>query len=312
MCRLIPLAITDDHSAISDLRGGSVAIGNFDGAHRGHAHLISALTAEAQRLGGPAIVITFDPPPIQLLAPNRKLGNPLTTMKRRCELLGNLGVDAVIVLQTTTELLSLSPEAFFQQTIVNALAARAMAEGPNFRFGAQRRGDIKMLAELCSTSDIALKIVEGEKDGEQLISSTRIRNLITEGNVSAAGAMLTAPYQISGKVTSGAKRGRLLGFPTANLSDVPVLLPADGVYFGSTEIKEQTRRVAINIGSNPTFADASQKVEAHIMDFSGDLYGERLDICFHERIRNVKRFNSLNELKRQIAADLKKCRNYPV
>ncbi|GAB5403543.1 MAG: bifunctional riboflavin kinase/FAD synthetase [Aureliella sp.] len=309
MSRLIPLAITDDNSVVSDLRGGSVAIGNFDGAHRGHAHLIAALTQQAQKVGGPAIVITFDPPPIALLKPDRKLGNPLTTLERRSELLGKLGVDAVVVLRTTTELLSLSPEAFFYQTIVEALAARAMAEGPNFRFGAQRRGDTKMLAELCRDSGITLQIVEGQTRGDQLISSTRIRQLITAGNVAAAGAMLTAPYEISGQVTTGAKRGRDLGFPTANLADIPVLLPANGVYAGTTEIDDQSYRVAVNIGSNPTFDDASTKVEAHVLDWDGDLYGRHLKVCLHERIRDVKRFDSLGDLKRQIAADIQRCRS---
>ncbi len=308
MSRLIPLAITADNAVVADLRGGSVAIGNFDGAHRGHAHLIDALTKQAQQLGGPAIVITFDPPPIQLLKPDRKLGNPLTTLKRRSELLGKLGVDAVIVLQTTADLLSLSPEAFFKQTIVEALAARAMAEGPNFRFGAQRRGDTAMLAELCSAAGIALRIVQGQTNGDQLISSTRIRQLITAGDVAAAGAMLTAPYEISGRVTTGAQRGRDLGFPTANLADVRVLLPAAGVYAGTTEIDDQKHHVAVNIGSNPTFDDPSPKVEAHVLDWDGNLYEQQLKICLHERIRDVKRFDSLDELKRQIAADVKRCR----
>lgn len=310
MSRLIPLAITDDPSIVSSIRGGCVTIGNFDGAHRGHAHLVAALTAQAKRIGGPAIVITFDPPPIQILEPTRILGNPLTTLQRRCELLGKLGVDAVIVLQTTAELLDLSPGAFFQQTIVDALDASSMAEGPNFRFGNQRRGDIAMLSDLCTASHITLTIVEGQNAGEQLISSTRIRKLITCGDITAANAMLTDAYQISGRVITGARRGRDLGFPTANLSDVPILLPADGVYLGTTVIDGQTRRVAINIGSNPTFADASQKVEAHILDWEGDLYGTQLEICLHKRIRDVQRFDSLDGLKTQIANDIGKCQSY--
>ncbi len=310
MAQLLPIRIADSQAACLSLRGGAVAIGNFDGVHRGHAILISQLVAEAKRVNGPAIVVTFDPPPATVLHPAKPPVVPLTTLTRRAELLGKLGVDAVVVLQSENELLELSAEDFFQRLIVNSLQANAMVEGPNFRFGNKRLGDTIILQQLCSKANISLTIVAGECSGEELISSTRIRSAILQGNISAANSMLTSAYQFSGTVAPGERRGRQLGFPTANLTDIQVLLPSEGVYGGAISIDGQLFRAAINVGANPTFGDRTPKVEAHLLDFGGDLYGQQLTCTLHSWIRDVKRFESVDALKSQIQADVAACRAF--
>ena len=213
-------------------RGGALTIGNFDGVHRGHAQLISRLLTNAKLLGGPAIVFTFDPHPAEVLRPGNS-PPPLTTSESKCERLGELGVGVVVTYPTDMALLSLGPDAFFDEVIISSLGAQAVVEGPNFRFGAERAGSIEKLRQLCNERSIKLDVVQPiEFGGQRSISSSRIREAIGEGDVESAAAMLGRPYQIAGAVGQGAQRGRQLGFPTANLVEIPTLLPPLGVYAG--------------------------------------------------------------------------------
>ncbi len=293
----------------SELRGGAVAIGNFDGVHRGHAALLAQLTEQARRLGGPAIVLTFDPPPVAILVPDRPPSLPLTTIRRRADLLGRLHVNALIAYPTDRALLSLEPDEFFEQKIVQAMGARAIVEGPNFRFGKDRAGDTDMLAHLCHSAGMDLTLVAPQTDGSnEMISSTRIRQLLADGNVAGANRLLTQAHRISGIVAKGAQRGRQLGFPTANLCDLRSMLPAQGVYAGVTRLDEQEWTCAVHIGPNPTFGEQQDKVEIHVLDWSGDLYGEEIECSLLARIRGVQRFQSASELQAQLTADLAACR----
>lgn len=296
--------ITDLNNFPDSLQGAAVAVGNFDGVHRGHRQLIEQLMAAARKIKGPAVVLTFDPPPQALLLPDRPLGPPLTTIARRAELLGGLGVDALIAYPTDRALLSLSAVDFFEQFIVGKLRAGAMVEGPNFRFGRDRGGDTALLQELCRAAGMDCSIAPASEDQAGMISSSRVRHLLAQGDIAAANAMLTQNYQLNGLVSGGARRGRELGFPTANLTQINSQVPAHGVYAGSASLNDQWWPAAINIGPNPTFDDSDTKVEVHIIGWQGTLYGERLTCALNERIRDVMKFESLASLQLQIRQDI--------
>lgn len=285
-------------------RGGAVAIGNFDGVHLGHARLVENLVREARRVGGPALVFTFDPHPVRILRPEQ-CPPPLTWTQRKAELLARLGVDWVVAYPTDEALLRLSAEEFFDRVVINALAARAMVEGPNFCFGHDREGDVDRLRQLTTQAGLSLTVPEPvEVDGE-LVSSSRIRRLIGErGAVGPARLMLTAPYRLRGIVTHGAGRGAKLGFPTANIEGIDTLTPAAGVYCGLAILGNEKLPAAINIGPNPTFGDGANKVEVHVIGRDEPLYGRPLEIDLIDRLRDVKSFSSPAELVTQIHRDV--------
>lgn len=280
-----------------------MSIGNFDGVHRGHARIVERLIEASRIAGGPAIVFTFDPHPVRILRPE-VAPPPLTWTDRKAELLARLGVDAVVAYPTDEALLGLSPEAFFQTIVLDALAARAMVEGPNFYFGRGRGGDIKRLAELCAAHHVSLEVVEPQTFGSDLVSSSRVRERIAAGDVASAQAMLTQPYRIRGLVTHGAGRGSKIGFATANLEGIDTLLPAAGVYAGQAICGREHWPAAINIGPNPTFGEHALKVEVHLIGFSGSLYGLPLEVDFLARLRDIQPFGSVEELKTQLQKDV--------
>jgi riboflavin kinase / FMN adenylyltransferase len=289
--------------------GGAISIGNFDGVHRGHAELISRLKSMADRIGGPAVAVTFDPSPAAILRPD---GVPpqLTTLARRTELLLRSGADEVVVCKTDRELLNQTAEEFFQNLVVEELAARGVVEGPNFYFGKNRLGNTQLLRQLCTANGIAIEIAPPLSDAESLISSTRVRELLTIGDVAEANRLLTAPYTITGKIVGGAARGRQMGFPTANLDGVKTLVPGAGVYACRASFEGKViADAAMNIGPNPTFGESVSKIEVHLLDFEGDLYGCELEVELHSRIRGVVCFNSAKELTDQLAKDIASIRH---
>jgi riboflavin kinase/FMN adenylyltransferase len=288
-------------------RGGAVAIGNFDGVHRGHRTMIDRLVAGARQAGRAAVVVTFDPHPLSLLR-REQAPPPLTTIAHRTELLRGLGVDAVVVLPTTHELLHWTPAEFFERVVLGELQARCLVEGPNFCFGRDRTGNIEVLRGLCAAHGIALEVIEPVTIDGQWVSSSAIRTLLLAGEVDSAVQMLGHPYRLSGRVVSGAVRGRTLGFPTANLDDCRTVIPGSGVYAGQCWARERCFAAAIHIGPNLTFAEHHGKVEVHLLDFSGDLYGQWLHVDLLARIRGVQRFASLDALRQQLAEDVERVR----
>lgn len=284
------------------LQAGAVSIGNFDGVHRGHAEIVKTLGTRARDVGGPAIVFTFDPHPVRLLRPEQA-PPPLTWTRRKAEVLGQLGIDALVTYPTDAALLQLSAEDFFQRIIVDALAAKAVVEGPNFYFGHNRLGNVQLLAELCQTTGIDFTVVPPTTDDDQLISSSRIRQLLTAGQVSAAARLLGRPYRIRGMVTHGAQRGATLGFPTANLEAIDTLIPAQGVYAGHATHAGNCYAAAVNVGPSPTFGEAASKVEVHVLDFHRTIYAEPLEVDFVARLRDVRPFASPEELQEQLEQD---------
>jgi riboflavin kinase/FMN adenylyltransferase len=290
------------------LRGGALSIGNFDGVHRGHARLVDRLKQFASEMNGAAIVFTFDPHPVRILCPE-KAPPPLTWTNRKADLLAELGVDVVLAYPTDEHLLSLTYREFFNQIIYEKLGAQAMVEGPNFYFGRGREGNINTLQELCTENHIRLDILNPVVESGEYISSSRIRELIRCGDVATSRKMLTQPYRIRGMVTHGAARGATMGFPTANLDAIDTLIPAMGVYAGRTYIDGRSHWSAIHIGPNPTFGDQASKVESHLLDFEGSIYGQPVEVDFVARLRDIRQFNSAEDLKTQLEQDVIATRN---
>jgi len=285
-------------------------VGNFDGVHLGHAAIVRRLVEMARRLGLPAVVLTFDPHPAVILRP-AAAPQPLTTTARRAELLLGLGVDAVLVQPVDERFVAIGAEAFYTQLLRERLAVRGIVEGIDFRFGAGRRGTIDMLTDLCRADGIELAVVGPVEHEGQPVSSSRLRRLIAAGAVAEARALLTAPYRCTGSVIEGAKRGRTLGFPTANLAGLATLAPGQGVYAGQVTIAPgaETWPAAVHIGPNVSFGETAVSIEAHLIGFEGDLYGRTLHVDFLERLRETRRFASVAELVEQLAHDVRRARD---
>ena len=290
------------------LRGGAVAIGNFDGVHRGHAAIVQRLVVAARRVGGRAIAFTFDPHPAQLLRPDRA-PTPLTWTERKAELLAALGVDAVLAYPTDAALLRLAPHEFFDRIVRQSLGAKAVVEGTNFVFGRDRRGTVRELRQLADAAGIAVQIVEPVVVAGEPVSSSRIRRLILAGDVEAANRLLVAAYRIRGTVVAGAGRGAALGFPTANLIGVDTLLPGEGVYAGRALVNDSAWPAAINVGPNPTFGETATKVEVHLIGWHGSLVGRPLAVDILARLRDTRRFDSPQALVEQLTADVAAARH---
>ncbi|MEN6458627.1 MAG: riboflavin biosynthesis protein RibF [Thermoguttaceae bacterium] len=285
------------------LRGGAVAIGNFDGVHLGHARLVQRLRAMADRVAGAAIVFTFDPPPARILHPEAA-PEPLVWIERKTELLAALGADAVLIYPTDLALLGLDARDFFDRIVQGRLAAKAMVEGPNFFFGHDRSGNVEVLRQLCAACDMPFEVPEPVRVEDQIVSSSRIRLLVAKGQVAEAATMLGRPYRIRGVAVPGAQRGSRLGFPTANLAEIDTLLPAEGIYAGRAMARGAWHPAAVSLGPNPTFDEGRLKVEAHLVGLQGELYGERIEVDFLARLRDIRRFSTVGELLAQLARDV--------
>jgi riboflavin kinase/FMN adenylyltransferase len=288
-------------------RDGAVAVGNFDGVHLGHVALIAAARTQAAERGGPALAVTFDPHPRDVLRPD--LAGPLlTTTADRCRLLQEVGADHVLVLRTTHELLHLTAAEFFHQVLRQRLAVRALVEGANFGFGRGREGTIDTLAELCRPVGIPLTIVPPVVIDGGEASSSRVRNALLRGDVEEAAKVLGRPYRLHGTTAVGQRRGRTLGFPTANLEPLQNLAPGDGVYAVRVYFGEEMWPGAANIGPNPTFGENARKVEVHLIGFQGDLYGQPLAVDFIRRLRDTRPFKGANDLVAQLRRDIVQAR----
>lgn len=289
-----------------------VTVGNFDGVHLGHAAIIKRLRAMAARLSAESVAVTFDPHPATLVRPG-KAPPPLSTAQRRAELLLHLGVDRVVVQPMVRAVVELSATSFFEDVLCGQLAMVGMVEGVDFRFGRGREGDVAMLAQSCQRLGLAFDVVEPVRVGESIISSSRVRTLIATGDVAEAATLLSEPYRLTGRVVEGAKRGRTLGFPTANLADIETLLPAPGVYAavamsspsGPSHIAPTRYPAAVHIGANVSFGETTITVETHLIGFSGDLYDHTLHVDFLQRLRDTHRFDSREALVAQLEADVR-------
>lgn len=291
------------HDISDRVRGGAVAIGNFDGVHLGHARLVQRLLAMAAQVGGPAVVFTFDPPPTRLLRP-AAAPEPLLWLERKVEILAELGVDAVLVYPTDKNLLEMEARQFFDCIVRERLGARAMVEGPNFFFGHNRSGNVEVLRRFCGEAAMPFEVAEPVEIGGQIVSSSRVRALVMAGRLAEARQMLGRPYRIRGKVVRGAGRGASLGYPTANVGRIDTLLPTEGIYAARARADNRWYPAAVSLGPNPTFGEAGLKVEAHLVGFEGALYEQPIEVDFLERLREIRRFESVAHLLAQMARDV--------
>ncbi|MFF3852620.1 bifunctional riboflavin kinase/FAD synthetase [Micromonospora sp. NPDC002575] len=299
------------YDATPDGWGSSVVtIGVFDGVHRGHQATIGHTVARARELGVRSVVVTFDPHPAEVVRPG---SHPavLTELARKAELIEALGVDVLCVVPFTPEFSRLPADAFVHDILVEHLHATLVVVGQNFRFGHRAAGDVALLEELGRRFGFAVEDAPLVAEDDTVFSSTYIRARVDAGDVAAAAAVLGRPHRLEGVVVLGDQRGRELGFPTANLLCHPhAAVPADGVYAGWFLRKDGRERLpaAISVGTNPTFSGRERRVEAHVLDFSGDLYGERVALDFTEHVRGQVRFDGVEPLIAQMNQDVARIR----
>ena len=286
----------------------AVAVGNFDGVHRGHQALVAAAVARARETGGSAVVLTFDPHPARVLRGDQSPSS-LTTLAQKEELVSELGVDRLVALAFDAVLAALSPEAFVSEVLAALLGARHVVVGESFRFGQARQGNARTLEALGGRQGFDVQVVQPVLHGGRPISSSRVREALGVGDVKDAAALLGRPYALDGRVVRGDGRGRGLGIPTANLAVEEQMLPARGVYAGRVRLPGGDWRAAVvNVGERPTFGGTGVVVEAHLLDFSGDLYDARLRLSFQARLRGEERFASAEALVERIQADVRAAR----
>ena len=284
------------------LTPSAVTVGNFDGVHRGHRALLDGVVAAARARGLSSLAMTFDPHPAAILAPERA-PRLLMPVERRIELMAQSGLDGIVLQPFDRAFSNLTAAQFLDRVLRTALGARCLVVGPDFRFGAGRRGT----AETLSGSGLDVVRVPQVSEEGRPISSSRIRDVVASGDVRLAGRLLGHPHEIIGKVIKGDGRGRKMGVPTANLDLETMLGPADGVYAGRVDLAEGSFLAVVNIGVRPTVS-AGRAVEVHLLDFDGPLHGLRLVVRLDRRLREERRFPSLDALKEQIARDIEDAR----
>ncbi|MFZ4690023.1 MAG: bifunctional riboflavin kinase/FAD synthetase [Polymorphobacter sp.] len=285
------------------MRGGVVALGNFDGFHLGHQAVVGRALALARERGVPALVASFDPHPARLFKPDLP-PFALTTVKQRLDLLEAFGVDAAVMIPFTRELAALSAEDFVAQWLVRRLGVSGVVTGGDFTFGSARSGDTAQLAELGAAHGFTAEVVAPVSDGTGILSSSRVRSFLRAADPEAAAALLTRPFTISGIVEHGAKLGRTLGFPTANMRLGDYQRPAYGVYAVIAVLPDGRRVPGVaNLGIRPMISPPVELLETWLLDWSGDLYGQTLGIELHAFLRPEYKLDGLEALKAQIARD---------
>jgi len=282
-----------------------LAIGFFDGVHLGHQQIIRKTLADADQHDGVALVLTFDRHPNSIVAPD-KVPPLIYSLPQKLRAIESLGIEHILLIHFDETFSVQSGEKFIRNLARDLGKIHSICVGADFVFGHQRSGNVALLKKLGDELNFQVHgLAAVSLDGE-VVSSTRIREIIRGRNLDAASQMLGRPYVISGKVVEGDQLGQKIGFPTANLDVGDLVLPANGVYAGCTRWKKQFYRVALNIGFRPTVAAGKpeRRVEAHLLDFKGDLYGEELVVELGEKLREEKKFNSFTELKKQIQQDI--------
>lgn len=285
-----------------------LTIGNFDGVHRGHQQLLAQAGLRAANTGGPVIVLTFEPHPASVITPDHAPSRLMTGVEKR-RALAEAGADLIVIAKSEPALLGLEPEQFVDDILWKRFHPTHIVEGPNFGFGRKRRGTPEMLRELagrhgCEVHILKPVTLEIDERETLLVSSTVIRDLIRQGKVRRASLCLGRPYALLGRVVRGAQRGRRIGVPTANLEPEDQLVPGESVYSGVARIGNLQWPCAISIGRTPTFSDGALQIEAHLLDFDGDLYDKPMRLEFHHRLRHQQKFNSTEALAEQLQKDI--------
>ncbi len=286
-----------------------LALGNFDGMHRGHLKIIERVRRGADERGSTAVAMTFDPHPSKIVRPD-KAPPLLMTHSQKLEALARGGMHGVAIVRFTPELARWDPETFVRAVLVEWLRVAEVWVGANFLFGHDRSGNFSLLRSLGARYGFRAEKIDPVRYKDFVVSSTRVRRLISEGRVDEAGALLGHHYTIEGSVVQGQKRGRSLGFPTANLCAENELVPPAGVYATTVAVDAVAYPSITNIGTRPTFESGDENViEAHVLDFDNDLYGSKLRLGFVQRLRDEKKFDGVDALKTQIEADRARARD---
>ncbi|MEW6720507.1 MAG: bifunctional riboflavin kinase/FAD synthetase [Thermodesulfobacteriota bacterium] len=280
----------------------SVTIGNFDGVHLGHRELIRRTLAHSRELDALSAVITFSPHPIRFFSPGARFYE-ITTIGEKAARMEELGIDVFVVESFDGEIGGMTPEEFARTILRDRMRARVVTVGYDFTFGKNRTGSPELLSRLGRELGFSVDIVPPLLRGGAIVSSSRIRELLLAGRVREAEELLCRPYKVAGRVIRGSARGRRLGFPTANVQYAQELIPLPGVYVVDAEAGGRAYRGVANVGFNPTFGENSLGVEAHLFGFDGDLYGQEMTVWFRDRIRDERKFQTVEELVRQIAKD---------
>src|SRR5215204_2773668 len=286
-----------------------LALGNFDGLHRGHLKIIERVKRGAAEHGGTPMAMTFDPHPPRVVRPD-KAPPLLMTKAQRLEALHRAGIACVAVVRFTREFSQWDPETFVRTMLVEWLHVSEVWVGANFLFGRDRAGNFSMLRTLGARYGFRAEKIDPVRYREFVVSSTRIRRLISEGRVDEAGALLGHPYAIDGVVVAGARRGRTLGFPTANLETGNELIPPHGVYATTVQLGSVIHPAITNVGVRPTFGDGDRTtIETHLLGFERDLYGTPMRLGFVQRLRDERVFEGIDQLRAQIEADRQRARS---
>lgn len=293
-------------------RGGIVTTGNFDGVHLGHRRILETVVARAKALGAPSVAITFEPHPLAVLRPDHA-PRRLQTLRQKEESMEALGLETLLVVPFTRDFSLTEPEDFVRDFLAERLGTSELYLGQHFAFGRGKRGDLALLKRMGPERGFVASGVEEVFYQDQPISSTRIRNALLRGEVADANAMLGREYELDGIVSKGERVGRKIGYPTINLSPENELYPADGVYVTQIEIRSFGRRFdcVTNIGRRPTvFEDYATTIETYVLDFSADVYGEKVRLFFFERVREERTFPSMMALTEQIGRDIEATREF--
>ena len=293
-----------------------LTIGNFDGIHLGHRAIMETAIARAKALGGESVVLTFDPHPRKVLQPDRA-PSLLTTREQKVEALESIGIDVAILQPFDLDFAKISAEDFVRRIVFGHIRPVEVFVGYDFHFGRDRKGSMAALSEIGAKLGFSVTVIPEIRINDLDVNSTRIRELIAAGEVEEAEVLLGRPFSIRSLVLEGDRRGRTLGFPTANLAPENEILPAVGVYAGEFRVIAEDKsgaegewyRAVINVGQRPTFFESGRLVaEAHLLDFEGDLYGLPVELSFRYRLRSEQKFPGPDELKEQIAADIVQAR----
>jgi riboflavin kinase/FMN adenylyltransferase len=286
-----------------------LTIGSFDGVHRGHRAILDAVVSRAKTIGGTAAVLTLRPHPREFFSPEHA-PSLLTHTAKKLELFEQAGIAAMFFLRFNAEVAALEPERFVAEILADRCRAKAVVVGHDFRFGKNARGDFELLQKLSgqhgfSVEQIPPLLMDGER-----VSSTLIRERLLLGDLEKAEAFLGRPYSVVGKVVHGRHLGRTLGFPTANIQPHHSAIPAQGIYICEAKLGTSIHAAAVNIGIAPTIRHEDLTIEAHLLDFSSDIYGKEIELIFHKRLRSEEKFPSIEALTAQIQRDVEETRRF--
>ena len=290
-----------------NFEGSAVTIGNFDGVHKGHLEIFRHLKEKSRRLDLSAIVVTFEPHPLKVLAPD-KAPELITTFDQKAELISASGIDCLVVIPFTTEFSCTSADDFVRNTLCDSLGMSHIVIGHDYAFGRGREGNYLTLEKIGAEQGFTLEDMNPIGESGIVFSSSLVRRMVAEGDMGSASKILGRYHTISGTVVHGREIGHKIGFPTANISTSNELIPTDGVYAVMVAVEGKLVKGACNIGLNPTFNGGKHTIEVFLLDFTGEIYGRELSVCFVQRLRDVRKFSDASALKLAIGQDVEQTR----